>query len=260
MGNFSNPFFQQPSRGQYASIVTSVVAPTSRGNVTLGSGDVKDLPIINPNWLDTESDQKLAIAAYRRIREVFQTPAVKAILTGPEYFPGSQYQTDAEILNIIKNTMMTIYHASCTCKMGTRVDSMAVVDHRARVFGVEGLRVVDASAFPILPPGHPQSVVCEFSPSELIILVHHLISELARYACRENCRGHYCIALRLEAMVAVPKPLGHGQEGGGRVTLDEALDPQSRSSAFNELWDVCWVYRQVCFDFYSLVREMDSFF
>ncbi|EPS31577.1 hypothetical protein PDE_06532 [Penicillium oxalicum 114-2] len=159
VGNFSNPFFQQPSRGQYASIVTSVVAPTSRGNVTLGSGDVKDLPIINPNWLDTESDQKLAIAAYRRIREVFQTPAVKAILTGPEYFPGSQYQTDAEILNIIKNTMMTIYHASCTCKMGTRVDSMAVVDHRARVFGVEGLRVVDASAFPILPPGHPQSVV-----------------------------------------------------------------------------------------------------
>ncbi|KAF7716523.1 Versicolorin B synthase [Penicillium ucsense] len=159
VGNFSNPFFQQPARGQYGSIVTSIIAPTSRGNVTLRSRDAKDLPIINPNWLDTESDQKLAIAAYRRIREVFQTTAMKAILTGPEYFPGLQFQSDADILNIIRNTMMTIYHASCTCKMGMKSDRMAVVDHRARVFGVERLRVVDASAFPLLPPGHPQSVV-----------------------------------------------------------------------------------------------------
>lgn len=46
--------------------------------------------------------------------------------------------------------------------MGVETDSMAVVDSHARVYGVQGLRVVDASAFPFLPPGHPQSTVCEF--------------------------------------------------------------------------------------------------
>lgn len=118
-------------------------------------------PIINPNWLDTETDQKIAVAAYRRVREAFQNKAIEPVLAGPEYFPGLVYQSDAEILDIIKDTMMTIYHASCTCKMGVPGDSMAVVDHKARVFGVDGLRVVDISAFPILPPGHPQSTVCE---------------------------------------------------------------------------------------------------
>lgn len=162
VGNFSDPFFQQPRQGQYASIIASIIAPTSRGNVTLRSSNAADLPVINPNWLDTETDQKLAVAAYKRMRDMFQTPAMKPILIGPEYFPGPEYQSDKEILEVIKNTLMTIYHASCTCKMGARNDDMAVVDHRARVFGVTGLRVVDASAFPFLPPGHPQSVVCKY--------------------------------------------------------------------------------------------------
>ncbi|KAJ5698802.1 Dehydrogenase patE [Penicillium macrosclerotiorum] len=159
VGNFSNPFAQQPSVGKYASIIASIVAPTSRGNVTIQSAHMADPPVINPNWLNTETDQKVAVAAYRRIRDTFSTQAMEPILIGPEYFPGVGYQTDEEILNVIKNTMMTIYHASCTCKMGTRGDRMAVVDNRARLFGVTGLRVVDASAFPLLPPGHPQSVV-----------------------------------------------------------------------------------------------------
>jgi choline dehydrogenase-like flavoprotein len=48
--------------------------------------------------------------------------------------------------------------------MGVETDSMAVVDSHARVYGVQGLRVVDASAFPLLPPGHPQSTICKFIP------------------------------------------------------------------------------------------------
>jgi choline dehydrogenase len=96
-----------------------------------------------------------------------------AVIIGQEYFPGERYETDAEIIDIIKSTVMTIYHAACTCKMGIQNDSMAVVDSRARVFGVAGLRVVDASAFPILPPGHPQSVVCQlrFSWLKLLLLI-----------------------------------------------------------------------------------------
>ncbi|KAJ5183895.1 Dehydrogenase patE [Penicillium capsulatum] len=158
VGNFSNPVAQQP-RGEFGSIISSLVAPTSRGNVTISSADTADLPIINPNWLSTDTDQNVAIASYRRIREMFHSKAIAPVIVGSEYFPGPQVKTDSEILDIIKKTVMTIYHAACTCKMGVSSDRMAVVDSRARVFGVSGLRVVDASAFPILPPGHPQSVV-----------------------------------------------------------------------------------------------------
>ncbi|KAJ6014308.1 Dehydrogenase patE [Penicillium herquei] len=159
VGNFSNPFWQQPITGQYASIVASIVAPTSRGNVSIRSANMADPPIINPNWLGTGTDRKMAIIAYKRIRKFFNTKALAPVLAGPEYFPGTWVQSDDEILSVIKQTMMTIYHASCTCKMGVENDSMAVVDSHARAFGVSGLRVVDASAFPILPPGHPQSTV-----------------------------------------------------------------------------------------------------
>ncbi len=56
-----------------------------------------------------------------------------------------------------------MWHASCTCKMGVESDGMAVVDSKAWVFGVKGVRVVDATACHFLPPGHPQSSVYEFS-------------------------------------------------------------------------------------------------
>ncbi|GLA93563.1 hypothetical protein AtubIFM57143_011160 [Aspergillus tubingensis] len=160
LGDFSDPIKHQPQDGaQYASIAGALVAPTSRGNVTIISDDTDDLPIINPNWLATKTDEEVAVAIYRRNREIFRSPGMEPIIDGEEYFPGEEFQTDSEILGVIKDTLMTVYHASCTCKMGVRNDSMAVVDSQARVFGVDGLRVVDASAFPFLPPGHPQSVV-----------------------------------------------------------------------------------------------------
>ncbi|CAG7942604.1 unnamed protein product [Penicillium salamii] len=158
-GNFSDPYAQQPRTGHYATITAALVAPTSRGNITISSADTSDPPVINPNWLATDTDQRVAIAAYRRARGFFLTQSMAPVIIGQEYFPGFGYQTDTEILTVIKSTVMTIYHAACTCKMGVSTDAMAVVDSRARVFNVTGLRVVDASSFPILPPGHPQSTV-----------------------------------------------------------------------------------------------------
>ncbi|ODM21365.1 hypothetical protein SI65_02208 [Aspergillus cristatus] len=160
VGDFSNPFTEQPKGGpQYATILASILATTSSGNVTIKSADTKDLPEINLNWLSTETDQQLAVAAYKRIRAAFHSEAMAPIVVGDEYFPGMEHATDEQILDVIRNTVMTIYHAACTCKMGLREDSMAVLDSKARVYGVEGLRVVDASSFPILVPGHPQSTV-----------------------------------------------------------------------------------------------------
>ena len=62
---------------------------------------------------------------------------------------------------MIQKSATSIDHAAGTSAMGKLGDRNAVVDSRARVIGVQGLRVVDASAFPILPPGHPQATVCE---------------------------------------------------------------------------------------------------
>ncbi|KAJ5387386.1 hypothetical protein N7509_009927 [Penicillium cosmopolitanum] len=160
MGNISNLLQDQPKDGyQYASMLGVLVAPLSRGNVTLRSSDTSDLPIINPNWLGDSADQEVAIAMFKRIRAAFRSDAMAPVVIGKEYYPGEDVETDEEILEFIKDNVMTLWHAGCTCKMGTSDDEMAVVDSQARVYGVEGLRVVDASAFPFLPPGHPQSTV-----------------------------------------------------------------------------------------------------
>ncbi|KAJ4372795.1 hypothetical protein N0V86_008161 [Didymella sp. IMI 355093] len=161
IGDFSNLLTNQPKDGfQYASILGAIVAPLSRGSVTLSSASVDQLPNIDPGWLTDPTDQSVAIAIYKRIRQAFATDAMKRGLADTqEYFPGPAVQTDAQILDTVRDTLMTVWHASCTCKMGRADDPDAVVDSKARVIGVTGLRVVDASAFALLPPGHPQSIV-----------------------------------------------------------------------------------------------------
>jgi hypothetical protein len=154
----------------------------------LNSGSTSDLPTINPNWLDTPADQEVAIAMFKHMRQAFQSDAMAPVVIGDEYNPGTQVQTDAQVLEWIKNNVMTIWHAACTCKIGTPEDKMAVVDSQARVYGVQGLRVVDASAFPFLPPGHPQSTVCKFLGG---VSLWYVANRWYRYACREDRRCHY---------------------------------------------------------------------
>ncbi|KAL4902786.1 hypothetical protein BDW74DRAFT_169358 [Aspergillus multicolor] len=160
VGSFSGLMNTQPKDGyQYGSILGILITPTSRGNITLASADTSDPPPINPNWLTTQSDQEAALAIFKRIRQIFASKAMEPVVIGDEYYPGNGTQSDEEILQFIKQNVMTLWHPSATCKMGTSQDPGAVVDSKARVFGVNGLRVVDASAFPFLPPGHPQSTV-----------------------------------------------------------------------------------------------------
>lgn len=160
VGQFDSLILTQPKDGyQYATILATIVAPRSRGNVTIVSADTNVLPIINPNWLTSPTDQQVAVAAFKRARQAFAAPALQKIVIGEEYFPGPDVNTDDEILANYANTLLTVWHTSCTCAMGTSIARGAVVDSHARVFGVSGLRVVDASAFALLPPGHPQSTI-----------------------------------------------------------------------------------------------------
>ena len=109
VGDFSDLLLEQPTDGrEYATILATLVAPTSRGNVTISSASTDELPLINPNWLTTETDQQVAIAGYKRVREAFGSSAMQPIVTGQEYFPGPNVTTDEEILEVIRNTLMTV--------------------------------------------------------------------------------------------------------------------------------------------------------
>ncbi|KEQ97259.1 GMC oxidoreductase [Aureobasidium subglaciale EXF-2481] len=143
----------------YGTFVVIPVSPLSRGTVSLQSASMLDPPIIDPQWLTSDTDMELAIQALRRAREIMASPALAPIRLGSEIAPGDDIETDAQLEEYIRNTFFMNWHASCTCRMGRVNDTMAVVDSKARVIGVNGLRVVDASAFALLPPGHPISTV-----------------------------------------------------------------------------------------------------
>jgi len=147
----------------YATLNAALVAPLSRGTVKLASPNMWELPIIDPAWLTNPADREIALQSFKRQRELWGIFVDMGVADPVEAFPGPSVQTDAQILEWIGEAMTTVYHAAGTCKMGTKNDTLAVVDSDAFVFGTSKLRIVDASAFPILPPGHPQSTIYAFA-------------------------------------------------------------------------------------------------
>jgi choline dehydrogenase len=148
-----------PTEDNYIANSAALQSPFSRGYVKLASPDTATNPLVNFNYYHDPRDQDVAIAAFKRIRKLTTQSAMKQILIGPEAFPGANITSDAEILKTIKAFSLPVYHAAGTCAMGKPTDLYAVVDSKARVIGVKNLRVVDASAFPFLVPGHIQATV-----------------------------------------------------------------------------------------------------
>ncbi|BCR91285.1 GMC family oxidoreductase [Aspergillus chevalieri] len=143
----------------YATLNIALVAPLSRGTVSLSGPDMTTPPLVDPNWLSHPADMDLAVQSFKRTREIWSILSKMGIADPVEYYPGANVTSDAQIREFVKESMRPVFHAACTCKMGKKGDGMAVVDSSARVYGVQGVRVVDASSFPLLPPGHPQSTV-----------------------------------------------------------------------------------------------------
>ena len=148
-----------PDDKNYGTIITGLLAMLSRGNVTIASSDMADAPIIDPKWLTHPADQEVAVAAFKYARAFFNSRALAPVVLSEEVYPGANISTDAQILKHIQATFTPLFHAAGTCAMGMVNDTMAVIDSKARVIGVDGLRVVDISAFPLLPPGQPQATV-----------------------------------------------------------------------------------------------------
>jgi choline dehydrogenase len=144
---------------QYMTFGVALLAPKSRGNVTLRSNDTNDYPVITLNWLQDPVDQEVAIEAFKRQRQWGRGSGIVV----DEFDPAEDIESDAQILAWLKEKATFIYHASCGCAMGKDNDPFAVLDSQARVRGgVKGLRVVDTSSFATLVPGHPMATVCEY--------------------------------------------------------------------------------------------------
>ncbi len=119
--------------------------PESRGYVEARTADPREQPAINPNYLAEDRDRRTIVAGMRMVREWFNAPALKRYLVA-ETLPGKDVQTDDEFLAYARQTGTTVFHATCSCRMGP--DVMAVVDDQLRVHGMQGLRVMDASVMP----------------------------------------------------------------------------------------------------------------
>ena len=130
--------------------------PTSRGTVQIRSADPDAQPLIDPNYLATEEDRRVAVDAIRLTRRIAAAPAL-ARYTPEEYLPGVAVQSDAELARAAGEISTTIYHPVGTCRMGPDGDAGAVVDGRLKVRGIDGLRVADASVMPAITSGNTNS-------------------------------------------------------------------------------------------------------
>ena len=129
--------------------------PTSRGEVLITSADPHKAPEIRPNSLSTNEDCAMAIAAGRNIQKLANTPAIRAVVRkGPDIARHSDYA----LLEDFRERANSVYHASCTCRMGNSAAD-SVLDSRLRVHGMTGLRVVDASSFPNVTSGNTNAPV-----------------------------------------------------------------------------------------------------
>ena len=127
-------------------------SPRSRGSVHLRSSDPSSPPIIKPNYLSNESDVKDLLEGVKILRKLVKTESFRTVI-GEEFRPGPQCQTDEQMIQHIKDTVWTVFHPSSTCRMGPDPKSN-VVDSNLKVYGIESLRVADASIFPSLVCGN----------------------------------------------------------------------------------------------------------
>jgi choline dehydrogenase len=135
------------------ALVGALVRPASRGHLELRAEDPAGKPRIFANYLSDRGEMELMVKAIRTARRIIANPVFDD-LRGEELFPGPKVQSDAEIAEFVRQTAGTLFHPVGTCKMGVSPGQGAVVDSQLRVFGIRGLRVVDASIMPVITTGN----------------------------------------------------------------------------------------------------------
>ena len=160
------PFFDEgltppPDNGYAFGPV--IIKPTSRGKVSLRTPMPDSKPTVLCNFLTTEEDRASMLAGVRIALEIAAQPPLKAIEREPLSVPASDSEED--IFDWVRRASQTVYHPTSTCAMG------AVVDPELRVYGVEGLRVVDASVMPTITRAntHATTIMIAERAADLIL-------------------------------------------------------------------------------------------
>jgi choline dehydrogenase len=135
------------------TVLVGLVDVASRGRIRLRSTDPRHRPAIDPGYLSDPRDARALAAGLKMARE-FVTARPMAEICRSEVAPGAHIRSDAELLQYVRTSVVTLYHPVGTCAMGGESRWNSVLDPELRVRGVTGLRVVDASAMPSAPRGN----------------------------------------------------------------------------------------------------------
>ncbi|KAF3902575.1 hypothetical protein ABW21_db0207473 [Orbilia brochopaga] len=146
--------------GNFLSILSVLEHPFSRGSVHIASADPATYPVIDPKYLSHPLDIKILSKIVLHVQKVARTAPLSSVLKngGRKYQPGYREITEDNVEAWIKTALQSEFHPSGTCSMLPRAKG-GVVDAKFRVYGVQGLRVVDASVFPLLVRANIQSLV-----------------------------------------------------------------------------------------------------
>ncbi|MCQ3814520.1 MAG: choline dehydrogenase [Acidimicrobiia bacterium] len=141
-----------PSGGHGYQVHVGPMYSDARGSVQIRSNDPKAKPALRFNYLSTDQDRREWVEAVRHARRILNQPAM-ASFNGGEISPGAEVDSDEQILDWVRADAETALHPSCTAKMGIGDD--AVLDPLTmRVYGTQGLRVIDASSMPYVTNGN----------------------------------------------------------------------------------------------------------
>ena len=140
---------------KFPAFTTSIcnLRPTSRGSVHAGSPDPRAAPVIDPNYLSTDEDRKVAVDSLRLARRIVTAEPLRRY-NPREFLPGTHLNSDEELVKGAGDCGTTIFHPVGTAKMGLDSDPMAVTDARLKVRGMVNLRVIDASVMPRIVSGN----------------------------------------------------------------------------------------------------------
>lgn len=168
----------------FSSHVT-LLRPKSIGTVKLNSSNPYDAPRIDPAFFSHPEDMEIMIKGWKKQHQMLESEAFNAV-RGENFYPVDA-SDDKAIEHDIRQRADTQYHPVGTCKMGPADDPMAVVDHELNVYGIEGLRVVDASIMPTLVGGNTNAPT---------IMIAEKIADVikAQYQQGDGCDGCYSTA------------------------------------------------------------------
>lgn len=131
--------------------------PYSRGSVKAKSSNIFDSPEANPEFLKNPLDVAILAEGVRFARKLSGAPSIRS-LKPVELVPGANITSDDDLEQFIRSSASTLFHPAGSCKIGSRSEG-GVVDEKLRVYGVKGLRIVDASVIPLLPATHTMTTV-----------------------------------------------------------------------------------------------------